>query len=81
MVDGLPLFGGAQLTIDASLLSPLHCDGTARPGAAHNDGTVLESARRRKERTYPELVGHNARAPILRRRVEEQAWRLRSVVT
>ena len=36
--------------------SPLHCDGTPTPRAADSDGAALVRARRRKERTYPELV-------------------------
>ena len=55
IADGLPLFGGAQLAVDA----------TARPGAAHTDGAVLALARRRKERTYPELIGRNATARLV----------------
>ena len=61
VAEGLPLFGGMQLAIDATLVSPLHCDGTARPGAAHIDGVALQVARRRKERTYPELVFQTGR--------------------
>ena len=53
VADGLPLFGGAQLAIDTTLVSTLHCDGSARPGTVDNDGAVLVAARRRKERTYP----------------------------
>ena len=34
LADGLALFGGVQLAIDTTLVSPLHADGTARPGAA-----------------------------------------------
>ena len=52
VVDGLPLFGGAQLAIDTIL----HCDGTARPRTANEDGVV---------RTYPELVGPPARARLV----------------
>ena len=55
-VDGLPLFGGAQLAIDATIVSTLRDDGTARRGAAEVDGVALTAARRRKERRYPELV-------------------------
>ena len=40
-VDGLPLFGGAQLAVDTTLVSALHCDGTARRGAAHNEGVAI----------------------------------------
>ena len=56
VADGLPLFGGVQL-IDTTLISSLHCDGMARPGTANTDGAALTAARRRKERTYSELVG------------------------
>ena len=34
VADGLPLFGGAQLAIDTTLISTSHCDGSARPGTA-----------------------------------------------
>ena len=60
VADGLPLFGGAQLAVDTTLVSALHCDGSARAGAAHRDGVALEVARRRKERTYPEWWLHGA---------------------
>ena len=45
-VDGLPLFGGAQLAVDTTLVSALHCDGTARRGAAHNEGVAISMAER-----------------------------------
>ena len=56
VVDGLPLFSGRQLAVDATLVGALHADGSARPRAANEDGAALVAARRRKERTYPELV-------------------------
>ena len=65
VADGLPLFGGAQLAIDTTLVSTLHCDGSARRGAAHRDGAALVTARRKKERTYPELIGPHARARLV----------------
>ena len=67
VVDGLPLFGGAQLAVDTTLVSSLHCDGSPHRGAADVDGAVLVAARRRKERTYPELVrpGRRARLVVL----------------
>ena len=65
VAEGLPLFVGMQLAINATLVSPLHCDGTARPGAAHIDGVALQVARRRKERTYPELVGPRTRSRLV----------------
>ena len=40
-------------------------DGTARLGAAQRDEVALVSARRLKERTYPELVGRGARARLV----------------
>ena len=30
LVEGLPLYGGVQLAIDTTLVSTLHCDGSAR---------------------------------------------------
>ena len=65
VVDGLPLFGGAQFAVDTTLVSPLHCDGTPTPGAADSNGAALIRARRRKERTYPELVHPRARARLV----------------
>ena len=56
MADGLPLFGGAQLEVDATLVSPLHCDRSPMPGADVANGAVLVAARRRKERTRARLV-------------------------
>ena len=58
VADGLPLF-------DTTLMSALHCDGSARRGAAHRDGVALVAARRKKERTCLELVGPHARARLL----------------
>ena len=43
VADGLPLFGGTQLAIDTTLVSTLHCDGSARRGAAHS-GQAQEGA-------------------------------------
>ena len=51
--------------INTTLISSLHCDGTARLGTADTDGTALTAARRRKERTYPELVGTRGRARLV----------------
>ena len=62
---GLTLWQGAQLAIDTTLVSPLRRDGSARPRAADHDGAELEEARRRKERTYPELSGDGGRARLV----------------
>ena len=65
VADGLPLFGGAQLAIDATLVSAIKRDGTARAGAATTDGAALSAARRRKVRTYPELSGDGGRCRLV----------------
>ena len=54
VVDGLPLRGGAQLAV-ATMVCALHRDGRPRRGAVDHDGVALTAARRKKERTYPEL--------------------------
>ena len=65
VVDGLPLFGACQLAVDTTLVCAMHCDGTPHDGAPNRDGVVLEAARRRKERRYPELVGPRSRARLV----------------
>ena len=65
VVDGLPLFGGAQLAMDTTLVCALHRDGTPVGRAAETDGVALKTARRRKERPYPELLGRRARAKLV----------------
>ena len=65
VADGLLLFGGAQLTIDTTLVSALRADGTARRRAADHDGVASAEARRRKARTYPELAGLHGRARLV----------------
>ena len=52
IANGLPIWGGAQLAVDTAIVSPLTRDGEPRQYA----GTALTEARRRKERTYPELM-------------------------
>ena len=65
VADGVPLFGGAQLAVDTTLVSALRGDGFPRCGAGDRDGVALTRARRLKERTYPELVGRGARARLV----------------
>ena len=48
-------FGRCQLA-DTTVVCALHCDGSPHRGAENLDVVVLERVRRRKERTYPELV-------------------------
>ena len=65
VVDGLPLRGGAQLAVDTTLVCALHADGNPRRNAALEDGVALKAAKRKKVRTYPELVGPNSRAQLV----------------
>ena len=55
VAHGLPLFGGAQLAVDTTLVSSVQADGGPRPQCARVDGG-------RKQRTYPELSGTGSRA-------------------
>ena len=55
VANGLPLWQGAQIAVDTTLVSPVRRDGQARPGADARPGLALEQAARRKQRTYPEL--------------------------
>ena len=51
VAEGLSLFGGAQLAIDATLVSALRGDGTARVGA-HTPGAAFKPQEgRRRGRT------------------------------
>ena len=54
VADGLPLFHGAQLAIDVTLVSPVE------PMEPHGDS--LDLARPTKERRYPELSAEHGRA-------------------
>ena len=63
VADGLPLFGGAQLAIDTTLVSTLHANGL--PRRAGVDGAALQAARRRKEWRYPELARRVGRARLV----------------
>ena len=65
IADGLPLHGGAQLAVDTTIVSALHCDGTHQQEAANVNGVRLPAARRRKERTYPELVAPHSRCRLV----------------
>ena len=64
VVDGLPLFHGAQLAID-TMVSAVRRDGSPRPRSVRTDGAALATARRLKERTYPELTGQFGRARLV----------------
>lgn len=65
IANNLPLWGGAQLAIDTTLVASVRRDGQARPACHSTDGAALIAARRRKERTYPELQGGRGRARLV----------------
>ena len=56
VATGLPLHRGVPLAVDATLVSPLHADGSPQPGAASEAGASLRRAEHSKQTTYPELV-------------------------
>ena len=63
VVDGLPLFIGAQFAVDA--MSAIRSNGTARRRVDRIDGVALWEARRRKERTCLEFMGGNRKARLV----------------
>ena len=65
VVDGLPLWNGAQLAIDTTMVSPVRSDGTARAGTATINGKALDVARAQKARRYPELSEEHGRACLV----------------
>ena len=56
IANGLPLWGGAQLAVDTTLVSALDSAGQPRRQQRSTTGAALRIARRAKERTYPELL-------------------------
>ena len=65
VVDGLPLFQGAQLALDTTLVCNLTREGAAKPRTPVVSGVSLQVARRRKEARCPELVGDGGRARLV----------------
>ena len=57
IANGLPLWGGAQLAVDTTLVSLLTAAGLPHRAAGGTAGAALLTARRAKERAYPELCG------------------------
>ena len=55
IANGLPLWGGVQVAVDTTLVSPLTAAGEPRRESRRTAGAALRHARRAKERTYPEL--------------------------
>ena len=69
VANGLPLWQGAQIAVDTTLVSPLQRDGQPRPGADARPGLALAQAAARKRRTYPELQpGGRGRCRLVQRR-------------
>ena len=57
VAHGLPLWHGAQLALDATIVSPVTRAGEPQPGADTRPGAAVHAAARRKRRqTYPELA-------------------------
>ena len=56
VATGLCAARGVPLAVDATLVSPLHSDGTPFPHADTSPGVALSRAESTKARTYPELV-------------------------
>ena len=52
----LPVWHGAQVAIDATMVSPLGRDGQPRGSSARQAGAVLEQAARRKRETRGQEV-------------------------
>eukprot|EP00438_Fugacium_kawagutii_P030850 Skav210411 [mRNA] locus=scaffold1416:432086:432754:- [translate_table: standard] len=56
LAAGLPLYHGAQLAIDTTLVSPLTAAGAPRRYHGATAGAAISLARQRKARTYPEFA-------------------------
>ena len=65
IANGLPLWGGAQLAVDTTLVSPLIRAGHPRMRGGQYRGTALRDARRNKERTYLELLRDRRCRPVV----------------
>ena len=59
VANGLPLWRGAQVAVDTTLVSPVRRDGSPRGRASEVAGVALREAERDKRRTYPELTDSN----------------------
>ena len=65
MEEGMSVFGGVQLALDATLVSAHHGDDTPLRKANNVDGIALQHARKRKETRYPVLCELNGRARLV----------------
>eukprot|EP00435_Cladocopium_sp_Y103_P075725 s5_g63.t1 len=65
LAQGLPLWHGAQLAVDATLTSPVGRAGAARHAAATTPGDAIQRATARKRTSvYPEFT-HNRRCRLV----------------
>ena len=65
IADGLVSWQGAQLAIDATLVAPLHLDGSATKGTTSRPRMALEQTNWKKEATFPELAGDAGHARLV----------------
>ena len=66
VANGLPLWRGAQIAIDTTLVSPVQRNGLPHAGAQARPALALQQAKARKFRTYPELQpGGQARCRLV----------------
>ena len=73
VAHGLPAFGGVQVAVDVTLVSPLRRDGSSQSRADHEPGLALRTAAERKHRvTYPEF--QRARLTVLSWGEETEAF-------
>ena len=56
IAEGLPLYNGRQIAIDATLISTLTREGRPHHHSDDTDGAALNEARRKKERHYSDIV-------------------------
>ena len=56
VANGLPVYHGAQVAIDATIVSPIRGDGRPVDGDGQSEGAALRKARQRKCRTYRVLI-------------------------
>ena len=57
VASGLPVAHGVPIAVDATVVSPLHADGTAWAHASQRPGHSFLRAYKDKESKYPELCG------------------------
>ena len=85
LADNLPLWSGAQLVLDAKLVSSVYRDGTSYPQAARENGVRPTATRQRKEDKYSELLRTRrcrliVAAMKIRGRWPEEVWTFLTVL-